>query len=123
MSDDLNKKIKQIADILNQDTLPDNLKGLLSLLSSPGSSQESPPPETPDIKEERTSKGEMDDSIDMIRKVKNVMDRMNSANDPRIGLLTAIKPFLSSRRQSKLNNCVNMIRLASVTRLMDDTNK
>lgn len=121
MSDDLNKKIKQITDILGQENLPDNIKGLLSLFAGSGGKSENST-EAVVQKEERTDKTETDDSIDMLRKIKKVMDRVSSNNDPRIDLLNAIKPFLNSKRQKSLNNCVKLIRVSSVTRYFDDLN-
>jgi len=122
MSDDLNKKIKQITDLLGQDNIPDNVKGLLSLLASPNIKDESSPQksvEAPQYKEdrserserndryernernERNERSEIDENMEMLRKVRTVMDRLNTNNDPRVNLLTAIKPFLSSNRQKK----------------------
>jgi len=122
MSDDLNKKLKQITDILGQDTLPDNLKGLLSLLTSSMPGQESSPrnSEASDAKEEKAEKSDLEENIEMVRKIKRVMDRLNTTHDPRINLLTAIKPFLSNRRQKKLNNCLRLIQMSNLTRYIDE---
>lgn len=125
MSDDLNKKIKQITDILSQDGLPDNLKGILSMLGSSNDSsqsqekQESAPPEN----EEKAIKPDNDDSMEMVRKIKKVMDSMRVNNDPRINLLTAIKPFLNLTRQKRINSCVKMLHMASLTKYMDEFDK
>lgn len=135
MSDDLNKKIKQLTDILGQDSLPDNLKGLLSLLGSSSGKQESSPDaeaaqhtlpakrEERSSKEERSGKSDLEDNIEMIRKVKTVMDKMNSNHDPRVSLLTAIKPFLNNKRQKKLNDCIKLLQMASLTKFLDDNDK
>ena len=122
MSDDLNKKIKQITDMLGQDNLPDNIKGLLSLLTSSGTKEEPSTKSSENFftKEDRTEKSELDDNIEMIRKVKKVMDRVNNNNDPRINLLSAIKPFLNNKRQSRLNNCIKILHMSRLTGLMDE---
>jgi hypothetical protein len=138
MSDDLNKKIKQITDLLGQDTIPDNVKGLLSLLASSNGKDESSQQksvEAPQYKEdrserserndryERSERSEIDENMEMLRKVRRVMDRLNTNNDPRVNLLTAIKPFLNSNRQKKLGNCIKMIQMSSLTKIMDDNDK
>jgi hypothetical protein len=126
MSEDLNKKLKQITDMLSQEDLPDNIKGLLSLLASAGSNEDSSPKASVarPVKEDRREKSEPEDgNIDMMRKVKKVMDRVNNVNDPKISLLFALKPFLNTRRQKKLNNCINLLRMSSLARLMEDHDK
>lgn len=135
MSDDLNKKIKQITDLLGQDNIPDNVKGLLSLLTSSGTKEEPTPQrpvELPQHKEERSEKSErserserseLEENMEMIRKVRKVMDRLNTNNDPRVNLLTAIKPFLNNKRQKKLGNCIRMIQMSGLTKLIDDQDK
>lgn len=122
MSEDLGKTIKQITDMLSQDTLPDNLKGLLNLLAGSGSKDKTSQSKL-DIqsgKEEKTERSESDDSMDILRKAGNVMSRLGSVNDPRVNLLYAIKPFLNTSRQKKLNTCVRLLQLSSVARLMED---
>jgi len=136
MNEDLNKKLKQITDMLSQEDLPDNIKGLLSLLANASSNSEDSSPKAIDsrsanksvdshpAKEDRYEKSEPEDnSTDMMRKVKKVMDRVNTINDPKINLLFALKPFLNSRRQKKLNNCINLLRMSNLVRLMEDPDK
>ena len=130
MSEDLNKKIKQLADLLGQEDMQDNLKGLLSMLASKGtdtdadsSSKTSNSREPVESKEEKTVRSDMEDNIDMLRKAKVMMDRLNNVNDPRINLLMAIKPFLNSRRQQKLSGCLNIIRMSNLARLIEDYEK
>jgi hypothetical protein len=131
MSDDLNKKIKQITDLLGQESVPDNLKGLLNLLASSGGKEDSAPTrvnsekdeDAHPLKENSRSRNEIEENIDMVRKIKKVMDRVNSNNDPRVNLLTAVRPFLSSSRQKKLNNCIKLLHMTSMTRFLEDFDK
>ena len=125
MSEDLNKKVKQIADMLSQENLPNNLKSLLSLLAGSGGGEESSPKtkESLPAKEEGLERSNLEDNIDMMRKIKKIMDRLNSSNDPRINLLSALKPFLNSRRQKKLNSCINMLRMSRLAKLFEDYEK
>lgn len=122
LSDDLNKKIKQITDILGQENLPDNVQSLLSLLTG-GVNKEEPVAKSNEKsyqKEERVERTETDENVDMIRKVKKVMDRLSTNNDPRINLLTAMKPFLNNNRQQKIANCIKILHMSRLSSLMDD---
>jgi len=132
MSDDLNKKIKQITDILGQEKVPDNLMGLLSLLTSSGNNEEAAPsqesnPSSRELvalspKEEKSCKNELEDNVDMIRKAKKMMDKIGGVhnNDPRVNLLTAVRPFLNNSRQRKVGHCIKMLSMSKLTRLMDE---
>jgi len=141
MSDDLNKKMKQITDALGgQEKLPENVMGLLSLLASSLGSGNSPskPQEEPvaaresktEISEaskvsaaEANKISEAGNNMEMLNKVRMAMERLNSNSDPRISLLTALRPFMSNRRQKKINNCINILRMSSLVRLMEEQEK
>lgn len=131
MGDDLDKKIKQITDILGQENLPENLMGLLGMISSspakesPRSSAESGAHD--DFRqigeESQGGKGEMEDPALIMRKLKKVMDRANTKNDPRINLLNAIRPFMRTSRQKNLSNCIKILTVSSMTRYLDEFDK
>ena len=127
MSEDLNNKIQQIADILGKENMPDNVKGLLSLLaSSLGSKDETPDKtvsEEASLEEPVKKRLEPEDDTDTFRKVKKVLDKLNTGNDPRMNLLHAIKPFMNNKRQKKLNNCIQLLQMTSLTRLLNDHEK
>jgi hypothetical protein len=127
MSDDLNNKIKQLTDLLSQESMPDNLKSLFSLLtSSMGKNETSQKteeiPALKEPREEAQNKGEFD-TTEMVRKIKTVMDRMNTKNDPRVNLLSAIRPYMNTNRQKTLDNCIKVLQVSSLAKLMDETEK
>ncbi len=144
MSDDLNKKIKQITDILGQENLPDNVKGLLSLLSgksNPNEKEANIQNDASNFREEQPITGEYsiksdhparsehhyrseaEENIDMLRKAKKIFERLNSKDDPKVNLLYSIKPFLNNSRQKKLVNCVKLLQMYNVTKYLDDSDK
>ena len=109
--------------MLGQDGVPDNVKGLLSLLAgSMGSDGESSSKsnEPSSAKVNHAGANELEENLEMIRKVKKVMDRLNSQNDPRISLLAALKPFMSTNRQKKIANCINLLKMSSLVKLVND---
>lgn len=121
MNDDLGSTIKQIADMLNQDTLPENLKDLISLFAGAIEKNDSPDlqkksSQTDDQSIKMENKDELAENLEMIRAVKNIMRKLNSKSDPRINLLMALKPFLNNNRQKKINNCITLLQ---ITRLFE----
>ncbi len=129
MSDDMGDKIKQIADMLGQNSspnIPDNVKGLLSMLMSNNSSkdedtQEDPPQKSRSNENSSSNSNEADDFADMARKMKKAMSKLNIANDPRVNLLNAIRPYLNKSRQRKLQTCLKLMRIGSLTQVLDDS--
>jgi len=124
MSDELDKKIKQIADMLGQDGVPDSLKGLLGILSGSNDKAE-PLPKSSDSNtvREGPEKSDLDENLEMMRRMKWILDRVRSNNDPRINLLSSIKPFLNNRRQKRVGNCIKFLQMTGLTRHIEDFDK
>ncbi len=126
MSDDMGDKIKQIADMLGQNSnpnIPDNVKGLLSMLMSNNNSKDEDSAEdSPKTRgSDNSSNSETDEFADMARKMKKAMGKINTGNDPRVTLLNAIRPYLNKNRQRKLQTCIKLMRIGSLTQLLDDS--
>ncbi|NLL06981.1 MAG: hypothetical protein GX270_14625 [Clostridiaceae bacterium] len=112
--------------------VPDNLGNILSMLANSSSKEQSPQkpeeqtptqPQNKITNENSDTKNSLDDNVEMMRKVKTIMDGMRSINDPRINLLTAISPFLNNSRQKKIGNCVKLFQMTQVTRMMTEMEK
>ncbi|MDQ2084957.1 hypothetical protein RBH29_00710 [Herbivorax sp. ANBcel31] len=130
MSDDFNNRIKQLGDILGNENISENLINILSLLAN--STKKENPPE--DIQKEApvqnntsskkdTPKEDFYKNAELMRKIKNVMNDANTLEDPRINLLTAIKPFLNNSRQKKVGDCIKLFQMVHVTDMMNDIEK
>lgn len=131
--DDLGKKIQQIAELLGQEKMPDNVKDLLSVLSGSFSDNENSKDKAPGIAgtsnenpetENRKSSNipfntDSSDSTELLVRAKKMMDKLGTGNDPRVNLLHAIRPFMSGKRQQKIGHCLKILQLASLTKLLD----
>ncbi|MGB3989198.1 MAG: hypothetical protein WBL32_01520, partial [Acetivibrionales bacterium] len=60
---------------------------------------------------------------DVLATARNALSKLNSSNDPRINLLNAIKPFMNNRRQKKIGNCIQLLQIASLSRLLNEQEK
>ncbi len=128
MSDDLDKKIQQIAEMLGQDKVPDNLKSLVSLLAGSLNGKEGSAPKPAEAEEEKPVEEKAvqsgnDENTEMMRRVKKLMDGVNTGNDPRINLLQAIKPFMNIKRQKKIGNAIQLLQMTGLARLMNNNDK
>lgn len=62
--------------------------------------------------------------INTIMKMKNIMQKMNSTNDPRSNLLASLKPYLRDNKKEKLDQYANLMNFAKVAELLkSDNNK
>jgi len=126
MSDEMGDKFKQIADMLGQSSntnVPDNVKGLLNMLMTNSSTKEESHqddiPKKPSTNGE-SPKADTDEVIDMTRKIKKAMNMLNPPNDPKVNLLNAINPYLNKKRQKKLQTCMKLMKMGSLTKLFDE---
>lgn len=130
MSDDINKKVKQLVEILGQDGSSDTVKGLLDMLGNSMSKEKNNAQkalvETDSSHEDRVERergrerDETDEKGDMMRKIKKIMDTLNTKDDPRMGLLTGLKPYLSQKRQKHLSTYVKMLHMSKLAGHFND---
>lgn len=144
MSDDLGKKVEQIAQLLGQEKVPDNLKELISLFAASMNKKEGGTVQPPDAdgsqaendldgaaaenrQDDAQAEKDLDDlkepEPDMLETARKAIDRLDIVSDPRINLLNAIRPFMNSRRQQKIGSCIQILKVASLSRLLNDTEK
>ena len=65
-------------------------------------------------------------NIDMntILKMKSIMEKMNSSNDPRSNLLYSLKPYLREERKGKVDQYAKLLNFAKIAELLkNDNNK
>lgn len=62
--------------------------------------------------------------IDMntILKMKSVMDKLNTSNDPRSNLLYSLKPYLREEKKGKVDQYANLLNVAKMADLFKDNN-
>ncbi len=148
MSDDLGKKIQQIAEMLGQDSVPDNVKELVALLAnsltSKDSSSDKADPSGGTVPSTGTfpsgtvssagtaSSGEASEkpatndplnNPDLVNTARKALSKASSGNDPRINLLHAIKPFMNNKRQKKIGTCIQLLQVAGLSRILNDQDK
>ena len=56
-------------------------------------------------------------------KMKSIMEKMNSANDPRSNLLVSLKPYLRDNKKEKLDQYANLINFAKIAEFLKNDNK
>ena len=52
--------------------------------------------------------------FDTILKMKTIIDKMNTKNDPRSNLLQSLKPYLNESRKSKVDQYIQLMNMSKV---------
>ena len=153
MDGELDKKIEQISQLLGKENVPDNLKELVTILaaslegkkdtrgknvspggdsaekSSAGDAAAKPTAADTDEKPpaadtaKKPPAAEAAENAEIQETARKALDRLNIGNDPRINLLYAIRPFMNVRRQKKIGDCIQLLQVAGLSRLLDESEK
>src|SRR5690554_6746458 len=96
MSDNLDNNIKQLAELLSQEDVADNLKKLLTGLLSSKSGQDEKPKEqeTKNTQNDRSSAN----NLRMLENIVRAVSVLRETSDPGVNLLMSLKPFLRQTR-------------------------
>ena len=128
MDDELNDKINQVAQMLGKNEVPDNVKEIIASLANnsnsscgPAENAESCNSTSQSSCNDDINQEEMAENIAMISMIKKVVESSGGANDHRVSLLAALKPFLNDSRQDKLKNCMKIFKLTQLTKVLKDT--
>lgn len=82
-------------------------------------------PEHSDNSSEGSSKEEnsnMGIDFETIMKFKNIMDKMNSKDDPRSKLLISLKPYLKDNKKNKIDQYVQFLNISRVMDMFTKSN-
>lgn len=107
MEEDISNVLGKFQDILKEKNIDLN-----SVLNS--SSKE----ETTCNTDHEKNSNSFDFDINTILKMKGIMDKMNSQNNPRNNLLYSLKPFLRDNKKEKLEQYIKISNILSIFELL-----
>lgn len=61
--------------------------------------------------------------MNMMLKMKSIMENLNSSNDPRSNLLYSLKPYLRDEKKGKIDQYANLLNFAKVAEVLKSDNK
>mgnify|MGYP003194469196 CR=1 FL=1 len=59
--------------------------------------------------------------INTLLKMKNIMEKMNSKDNPRSNLLLSLKPYLKESRKNKVDQYINLLNMGNLMDLFGNT--
>lgn len=114
MSEDISEKLQQLKEMLNNNQLPDNLKNVMSLMSN------SPQQSSSSENSQNNSFTNNSSPEILITKVKRIIDKKKQDNDPRMNLLSSLRPYLSQKRQERVDSCIKFMDIAFLSKILKD---
>lgn len=112
---DNNFDFSNLLNNLNNGNIPDDLKNIINNFKNNTSN------ETSDSNTNQTKTSHSDSTnsfnldMDMLLKMKSIMDKMNhTKDDPRTNLLLSLKPYLKESRKDKIEQYVKLFNMSKV---------
>ena len=108
----MNNIMEQLNQMLNNNTVPDELKTIVDNLKNSSNDKSS----------EQSSNDSNSFNIDMntMLKMKQVMDSINSnKDDPRTNLLLSLKPYLKDSRRKKVEQYIKLFGIEKAFQAFD----
>ena len=117
MSDVINK-LNNIAGTNN--ISPDMVNNLFNMINNNNSSNNKDPNNKSDNNSSNQTYKSEDNSnnngidIETIMRMKTIIDKMNTKDDPRSNLLQSLKPYLNDSRKSKVDQYIKLMNMSKV---------
>lgn len=112
-NDDMSELFSKFSNMINEGNIPDEMKNILSSLSSNNGSE--------DGTKEKQNDDNLGIDFETIMKMKTVMDKMKgSGNDPRANLLLSLKPYLKDSRKDKVDQYIKLFGMSKVMEVFNN---
>ena len=117
----MNDLLKKAQEMINNNQVPDSIKEMMKNINS--STQENN--STNNISNNASNNSSDIPNFDpqTINQIKNIMGNFNSTNnnnnDDMSRLLLALKPYLRDKKQGKIDNYINLIKMGKMAKLFD----
>ena len=125
--------VNKLKDMMNKGELndviskisPEMIENFSSMMSNGNTSKSNENSENTNNQNSSNSSGFDFNNIDMntILKMKSIVEKLNSKDDPRSNLLYSLKPYLRESKKEKLDQYANLLNIAKLSELFKNDNK
>lgn len=105
--------VEKLKSILNNGNIPNDFKDILSNLGNNNS-------ENTSDSTNNDTKNNTNIDFETIMKLKSVMDKINSKDDPRAKLLISLKPYLKESRKNKIDQYIQFLNMSNVLNIFSN---
>ena len=124
-NEDMSELFGKFSNMVKEGNIPDEMKNILSSLSSNSSSESSSNSDDSNVRasDSSNSSDSSSPSIDFetLLKMKSVMEKLNNNNDPRSNLLLSLKPYLKDSRKEKIDQYIKLFGMSKVLEVFNST--
>ncbi len=111
-SEDTSNVFENLNNFAEQNNIsPDTINSLFNMLNNSNSTQNS---NSSDSNNNQSSFNSNGIDLDTILKMKSIIDKMNTKDDPRSNLLQSLKPYLNDSRKSKVDQYIQLLNMSKV---------
>ena len=110
-NDNMSDVFENLNNYASQNNIsPDMINNLFNMINNNSNSNDN----TSDTSNNQSSFSPNSIDFDTILKMKSIIDKMNTRNDPRSNLLQSLKPYLSESRKSKVDQYIQLLNMSKV---------
>ncbi len=118
MSENIDKALGQLKNMLSTEEGQKELEGILGSLQGGGNTDSDGGRQLASIKT-----GASFFNSDSLLRIKGLMDRLQTDNDPRVNLLTSLRPYISHRRGQHIDSAIKIMSLGKLPYLLKNIKK
>jgi len=124
MSQDINKALGQLQDMLSTEDGKRDLENMIGAFTGGDEQKE----ENIDINSSQPVKNNLLNqlgglNLDSMLGIRSLLDGLQTGDDSRTTLLTALKPYLSQSRHSHVDNAIKIMHLGKLPNLLKNLKK
>ena len=108
MDSNMIEKLKSMLDD------PETMNAVSSLIGSIQTPDDAEYTSAPSDDGEIIPAQDMGNQAEAISKIKQVLDQASPSNDPRINLLTSLKPYMGKTRSAKMDQAIRLIQISKM---------
>lgn len=122
MNEDLSKLFEKFN--INKDSIsPEMVESIMQMVNNNSSNNESTNSSQNNSSSNFTTDGVNSIDIDTFLKLKSVMEKMNTKDNPRSRLLQSLKPYLKESRKNKIDQYIQFSKIMEVLPYLGGDNK
>lgn len=122
MAQDFDRALGQLRDMLSTEEGQRQLEGIIgSVQGGMGGMGGEQPHEVSGTPAQRPNTGAF--GMDVFMKIKNIMDTMQMDNDPRVNVLSSLRPYINANRGHHLDSAIKIMSLGKLPIILKNMKK
>ena len=114
-NEDMSDIFEKLNSVIDKDKIsPDMINNLMNMLGNSNGENK----DNYDNSENNSSRAPGGIDIETLLKIKTIMDKMNTHDDPRSTLLQSLKPYLNENRKNKIDQYIKLMNMSKIIEIL-----